>query len=87
MRAAEAAGKEGVTGASVHCGVHFEKGSPGLLEEVGDEVFAEIAIFVALVHLENLRKGGQVDPIPQVRHAERTFVGLESIHRLAAVTD
>ena len=41
--------------------VHLLEGLVGLAKEVVDDAFAELALVLVLVHLENLLKGGWVD--------------------------
>ena len=41
--------------------VHLLEGLVCLAEEIVDDAFAKLALFLVLVHLEDLLKGGRVD--------------------------
>ncbi len=46
--------------------LHLSERLHGLLEEVADEGRAEVALLLALVHLEDLGKDGTVDMLAEV---------------------
>lgn len=47
--------------------IHLLKGVLGLLEKTKDNRLAELAVILAVIHLQDLAKSDRVDSIPQVR--------------------
>lgn len=46
--------------------IHLDKRALCLFEEAEDDSFRELALFVLVVHLENLVKGALIDEITEV---------------------
>jgi len=63
---------------NLQSGLHFVKSLGCLLEEVEDQRCAEVALLLALVHLEDLREDRIVDVVSKVQHVLDVLVVLRA---------